>query len=135
MPLTPFHLGPGLLLGEIFEKRINLVSILFSSVLVDVRAFYCFFYGCAGQLHGPLHTLLGATAIALIILFLVWSFREPIKKITDAFKIRNDYSFYTIALGSFIGAWLHILLDSFMHSDIVPFWPIRLNLLLGSISN
>jgi membrane-bound metal-dependent hydrolase YbcI (DUF457 family) len=120
---------------ELFEKRINLISILLASVLVDVRALYCFLFGCTGRFHGPLHTLFGATIIALLILFFVWNFRKPLKKITDTFKIKNDYSLQSIVLGSFIGTWLHIILDSFMHSDIVPFWPMESNFLLRLITN
>jgi membrane-bound metal-dependent hydrolase YbcI (DUF457 family) len=135
MPLTPFHLGPALLLGEFFEKRINIISILLASVLVDTRAFYCFLFGCTGRFHGPLHTLLGTTFIILTALIIVWSSRKYLKTITDIFKIRNNYSFRSIILGSSIGAWSHIILDSFMHSDIIPFWPIKSNLLLGMITN
>ncbi|MCD4756017.1 hypothetical protein K8R20_00120 [bacterium] len=135
MPLTPFHLGPGLLVGEFFEKRINLTSILLASVLVDLRAFYCFFWGCTGRFHGPLHTFVGATILALLISIVVWKLRVFFKKITDFFKVRNSYSFSSILIGSLIGTWLHILLDSFMHSDIIPFWPRQSNILLGAISD
>ena len=136
MPLTPFHLGPGLLIGEVFEKRINMISILLASILIDVRAiFCCFFIECTGRFHGPLHTIIGATVIALLIAIMVWSLKIQLKKFTDVFKIKNSYSSSSIILGSFIGTWLHIILDSFMHSDIIPFWPIKSNLLLGMISN
>ena len=135
MPLTPFHLGPGLLIGEVFEKRVNMISILLASILIDIRAFFCCFIECTGRFHGPLHTIIGATVIALFIAIIVWSLKIQLKKFTDIFKIKNSYSSSSIILGSFIGTWLHIILDSFMHSDIIPFWPIKSNLLLGMISN
>jgi len=136
MPLTPFHLGPGLLIGEVFEKRINMISILLASIIIDIRAiFCCFFIECTGRFHGPLHTIIGATVIALFIAIMVWSLKIQLKKFTDVFKIKNSYSSSSIILGSFIGTWLHIILDSFMHSDIIPFWPIKSNPLLGMISN
>ncbi|HJH28753.1 MAG TPA: hypothetical protein C5S51_03545 [Methanosarcinaceae archaeon] len=135
MPLTPFHIGPGLLIGEVFENKVNLISILFASILIDIRVIYCFFIGCTGRFHGPMHTFIGATVIALFIAIMVWSLKKPFKKITDIFKIQNSYSSSSIILGSFIGTWLHIILDSFMHSDIIPFWPIKSNFLLGMISN
>jgi membrane-bound metal-dependent hydrolase YbcI (DUF457 family) len=135
MPLTPFHLGPSLLLGALFEKRINIISILLASILVDTRAFYCFFFGCTGKFHGPLHTLLGTTIIALAVLLIIWNLKKHLKKITDTLKIRNNYSLRSIILGSLIGAWSHIILDSFMHPDIIPFWPIESNFLLGLIAN
>lgn len=135
MPLTPFHLGPGLLIGEVFEKRVNLISIIFASILIDIRVLFCFFVGCTGRFHGPLHTFIGATVVALFIAIMVWNLKKPLKKFTDIFKIKNGYSRSSIILGSFIGTWLHIILDSFMHSDIIPFWPMKSNFLLGMISN
>ena len=135
MPLTPFHLGPGLLIGEVFEKRINLISILLASILIDTRVFLCLFFGYTGRFHGPLHTFIGATVVALFIAIMVWSLKKPLKKLTDFILIKNIYSSHSIILGSFIGTWLHIILDSFMHADIFPFWPMKSNLLLGIISN
>jgi len=61
---------------------------------------------------------------------MVWSLKIQLKKFTDIFKIKNSYSISSIILGSFIGTWLHIILDSFMRSDIISFWPIKSNLLL-----
>lgn len=134
MPLTPFHLGPGLFIGEIFEKRVNLVAILLASILVDVRTAYCFFNGCL-PLHGLIHTFIGATVLAFFIIIGVYYFRKGLQKITNLFKIKQNYSLSSIIAGSLIGVWVHIILDSFMHFDITPFWPIEENPLLGIISN
>jgi len=135
MPLTPFHLGPSFLIGELFEKRINLISILLASVIIDARAFFCFFFGCAGRFHGPLHTFVGATLLALFLSIIIWKSRKFLKQISNKLKIKNDYSYTSMILGSLLGTWSHIILDSFMHLDIIPFWPIKSNFLLGVISN
>lgn len=135
MPFTPFHLGPGFLVGGLFHKRLNLVSILLASVLVDLRVTFCFFFGCLGRFHGPLHTFVGATIVALLIVLCVFYFRNSFKRVTDFFRVKTDYSFSSIFLGSFVGAWMHIVLDAFMHSDMIPFWPLRSNFLLGMINS
>ena len=134
MPFTPFHLGPGLLIGEIFERRINLVSILLASILIDVRAAYCFFNGC-WPLHGPIHTFIGATILAFFIIAGVYFLKARFQKITDFFRIKQDYSLSSIIIGSLTGVWIHIILDSFMHFDMVPFWPMGSNTLQGLINN
>ena len=134
MPLTPYHLGPGLFIGEIFEKQINLVSILLASVLVDTRAVYCFFYGNC-RLHGLIHTFAGSAFLAFFITIGVYYFRKRLKRITNLFRIRNNYSFSSILLGSLLGVGVHLILDSVMHSDMTPFWPMTPNPLLGLVSD
>ncbi|MEM2111240.1 MAG: hypothetical protein QXX08_05105 [Candidatus Bathyarchaeia archaeon] len=43
------------------------------------------------------------------------------------FKIDQKYSFKTIFLASLLGIYIHILLDSSMHWDIKPFYPLEVN--------
>jgi len=130
MPFTPFHLGPAFLLGEMFEKRINLISIILGSIIIDVRATYCLFSGCR-PLHGPLHTFLNATVIALLLSIFLFSQKEWLQKITDKLRIERTYSFISIAIGTLIGTFSHVLLDSFLYTDTRPLWPFSLNPFLG----
>ena len=130
MPFTPFHLGPAFLLGEIFEKRVNLFSILLGSIIVDVRATYCLFAGCR-PLHGPLHTFLSASVVAFLLAWLLFSQRQWLQKVTDKLRIEQTYSFMSVVTGLLIGTWSHVLLDSFLYTDIRPLWPLTSNPLLG----
>jgi membrane-bound metal-dependent hydrolase YbcI (DUF457 family) len=130
MPFTPFHLGPAFLLGELFEKKVNLFSILIGSITIDVRATYCLFAGCR-PLHGPFHTFLAATIIGLLIAWLIFSQRMWLRKITDKLRIEQSYSLNSIILGSITGTWSHVILDSFLYTDITPLWPLSLNPLLA----
>ena len=134
MPFTPFHLGPGLAIGMLFKKHINLASILLASIIVDIRAIYCLFIGNC-QLHGPLHTFVGATFSAMFVIAGIYMFRRPLSQISDFFKIHQDYSLQSITAGALIGTWLHILLDAFIYSDMFPFWPSLTNPFLGMFSN
>ncbi|WP_406670613.1 metal-dependent hydrolase [Methanolobus sp. ZRKC4] len=134
MPFTPFHLGPAFLLGEIFEKKISLISILLGSTVVDLRATYCLFAGCR-PLHGPLHTFLGATTVAFLLSLLLFSQRKWLQRITDKLKIEQKYSFMSLLAGSLIGTWSHVFLDSFLYTDIRPLWPLPNNPLLGLVSS
>ncbi|MBP1909632.1 metal-dependent hydrolase [Methanolobus bombayensis] len=134
MPFTPFHLGPIFLLGEIFEKKVNLFSILIGSIIIDIRATYCLFAGCR-PLHGPLHTFLAATIVGLLIAWLIYSQRTWLQKITDKLRIEQSYSFNSTILGSIIGTWSHVVLDSPLYSEITPLWPSTSNPLLWEISS
>jgi len=132
MPFTPFHFGPSFLLAMLFRKKINLEAILIVSIILDPRTAYCFFTGCL-PLHGPFHTLIGATLMSIPVIIGVYLARKPLSKILEVCKIKQDYWLTSIILGSLLGVWLHIFLDSFMHFDIVPLWPLRANPLLGVV--
>lgn len=117
MPFTPFHLGPALLLGMIFKKNIDLTAVLIASVIIDIRAAFCLFFDYE-PLHGPLHTYLGATILALLLSYVL-----------NRYSLRYNRNGRTkpIVFGSLVGVWSHIFLDSFLYTDIVPFWPISSN--------
>lgn len=134
MPFTPFHIGPALLVCGSFGKRINIIAIVLGSTLIDIRAAYCLFAGCL-PLHGPLHTYLGATIFALLIFAGIYSLKEVLQKITDALGSIQEYSTSMIISSSLIGAYSHVLLDSFLYTDIVPFWPLRTNPFLGLVGS
>ena len=134
MPFTPFHLGPGLLIGLIFKQWINIPAILIASIIVDVRATYCLFTGCY-PLHGPLHTFLGALILSSLVIFSIYLFRDRLKSISIFFKIKQDYSFQSIVIGSVIGVWLHVILDAFLYPEMLPFWPVPGNFFIGIFGN
>ena len=132
MPFTPFHLGPAIALGMVFNRWINIPAILLASVIVDVRAIYCLFIGNC-PLHGFFHTFLGATILGLLVIAVIWFFRTRLSKISKILKIEQDYSLQSITVGALIGVWAHILLDAFLYPEIHPFWPIEGNTLLLGI--
>lgn len=134
MPFTPFHLGPAFFLGEVFEKRTNLISILAGSIIIDIRATYCLFTGCR-PLHGPLHTFLSATVIALLLAWILFLQKKRLQNITDRLRVKQTYSFSSLLLGSLAGTWSHILLDSFLYTDIRPLWPLAGNPFLEMIGS
>lgn len=134
MPFTPFHFGPGLVLGMLLKRWINLPAILVASVLVDIRATYCFFTGCT-PLHGPLHTLLGATLLSLVVIVGVYALRGQLKRVSSLLKVEQDYSLQSIAIGALVGVWVHIALDAFLYSEMALLWPFPGNPLAGMVSN
>ncbi len=132
MPFTPFHIGPALLISGLLGKRINVTAIILGSTVIDIRAAYFLFAGCL-PLHGPLHTYLGATIFALIISAGVYSTKGIFQKITDTLDLVQEYSIPVILSSSLIGTFSHVLLDSFLYTDIIPFWPLSSNPFLGLV--
>jgi membrane-bound metal-dependent hydrolase YbcI (DUF457 family) len=102
---------------------------------VDARAIYlALFLGDWSNLHGFFHTFIGATLLGLFTIIAVWVLREQLYTISKALRVEQDYSMYSIVAGSLMGVWLHIVLDSYMHRDMKPFWPfLEANPLYGGL--
>lgn len=126
MPLTPLHLGPGLLLGTFTLRFFNLWALLLGSVLMDVEPVGGIIIRGASY-HGFLHTILGAVFGSLVIAAILYKLRGKLEKISLKFKIRQSFSFPVLFFSS-LTAWLiHIFFDSLVHIDVFPFWPSRFN--------
>ena len=127
MPLTPLHLGPGLLLGAFTLRFFNLWAILLGSVVMDVEPMVLLIvnpcYSCPH--HWFFHSILGAILGSLIIATILWGFREKLDKISVKYKISQPFSFKVLFSSSLIAWLIHIFFDSLTHFDVFPFWPSR----------
>ena len=95
MPVTPFHMGPGVVIKAVGGRYFSLMVFGFSQVAMDVEPLVRMIRGDA-VLHGFTHTYLGATLIGLV----------------------------SAVAGAFVGTYSHVLLDSIMHSDMQPLAPL-----------
>ncbi len=80
-----------------------------------------------GHLHGFTHTYLGAILIALVAALSGKYLSELGLKIlgitpTNGLVIK----WWVVFMSAFIGSFSHVLLDSIMHSDVQPFYPLFL---------
>ena len=101
-------------------------------MLMDIQPILVIITG-KGNLHGFSHTYIGATIIAvisawsgkwiysLIMKFINRDFTEYQKKLFDVPKKLTTTVCITSAI---IGTYSHILLDSIMHADVEPFYPV-----------
>lgn len=134
MPLTPFHLGPGLFLGMLLRKIFNLFAFLAGSFVMDFEPLIWLIivrcYSCPH--HGFFHSILGAVAGSAILALLMWSFRNNLEGLSRKLKIEQSFSFAVLFFSS-LSAWLiHLFFDSLTHYDVFPLWPSHYNpLLLG----
>lgn len=136
MPFTPFHWGPALLFGLLFFSFFDLFSLLISSVIVDIEPFYNLYTHRSGvRLHGFLHTYLGATLISVPLSLVLYLFRDYIGKLLEVFKLKQRSSFRKILFTNIFGTYFHIFLDSFLYTDIRPFFPLQANPLLYMVSS
>jgi len=127
MPFTPYHFGPGLLIGLIFLSLIDFPTILIASIIVDTEPFLVLIFNLDYPLHGFFHSFLGGTIVALILTVIMIKVRKYFTPVMSFFKIKQKISFIRILLASLIGIYVHILLDSPIYTDIRPFLPFDFN--------
>ncbi|MFZ3060295.1 MAG: hypothetical protein WA102_11250 [Candidatus Methanoperedens sp.] len=134
MPFTPFHWGPSSLIGLLLIKIFDFPALLLSSVLVDIEPVLVLFLNLDYPLHGPVHSFLGGSIIAILTSMIVYALKNKIKIIMSFFRLAQDSSFNKILMTSFFGVYFHILLDSPLYRDIKPFYPIESNMFYGLFS-
>ncbi|UCC21182.1 MAG: metal-dependent hydrolase [Promethearchaeota archaeon] len=127
MPLTQYHLGPGLFFGIILLGFLDLPTFLIASVIIDIEPLWIYYNNLGPPLHGFFHSFLGGTIIGIILSGIMFLLRKIINPIMSFFKLEQDRSFVKILLASLLGIYIHIIFDSLMHSDIKPFYPLNFN--------
>lgn len=136
MPFTPFHMGPGILIKALLQGSFSLMVFGWAQIVMDIQPLFVLLTG-EGHLHGFSHTYVGATLLAIFSALSGKYLSEVgLKLIGIARKLNPIQINWWIAFGSaFIGTYTHVVLDSIMHSDVEPFYPLsQANNMLGFIS-
>jgi len=143
MPVTPFHLGPGLAIKSVTGRRFSLLMFGIAQVAIDIEPGVGMLTR-ASTLHGWSHTYVGAAVIGTLVLFLGRPICEWILKWWNAELRRNRLDWLAgpdgigwgaATAGAYIGTFSHVALDSIMHFDMRPYAPLSdANGLLGAIS-
>jgi len=124
MPLTPFHLGPGLFFGMLTSRFLDLSAFLLGSIILDIEPLIAFLSGNFENPHHQFTSFLGGILGAIIVWLAIRVFR----------KKKQGLSNLSVFLGGLAGCWLHVIFDALMHYDVSPFWPLGGNPFLNLIS-
>jgi len=130
LPFTPFHLGPGLFLGLLFRKRINIIIFIIANVIIDLEPFIMvILLRLNYPVHGYIHTFLAAVIVGLSLGYMLYLVKKPLRSIHEFFFNNIEYSDNVRAclLAGASGTVIHVLLDSPLYPDIKPFYPIAIN--------
>lgn len=127
MPFTPFHLGPALFVGLVCISLFDLPTLIVSSVIVDLEPFVVELFQLNYPLHGFIHSYLGGTIAALLVVVIMYALRGYAERIMRTFRLYQKTSFRKILATSFFGVYFHIFLDSFLYREMEPFYPLRAN--------
>jgi len=134
VPFTPFHLGPALFIGLLLFPILDIPSFLISSVAVDIEPFFLMFQ-VSPYLHGFFRSYLGASIIGILVALIVYALRNVSHRILAAFRLPQKSSFKKILFTSLFGVYFHVFLDSFLYTDIRPFYPLEANPLYGVVQS
>jgi membrane-bound metal-dependent hydrolase YbcI (DUF457 family) len=122
MPVTPFHLGPGILLKACAPRAVSLTAFGLSQVLIDIESGYHLLRG-GWPLHREMHSLPIAGLVGLLAGAAVWLAGRRLRSSRSAI-VRAEVAIWPALVGGVVGGLSHPLLDAVMHSDLQPFWPV-----------
>jgi hypothetical protein len=143
MPVTPFHIIAAVPIKAIAPKQFSWSIFALTNVVIDLEPIMLYLVTLNPQ-HLFFHTIIGATLIAILcatfgkrwceIAIDIWNDEIRGKPEARWFTSERKISKTSAWAGALIGAWSHLLLDSFMHDDIKPLSPFtNANFLLGTI--
>lgn len=135
MPFTPIHMGPGILIKGLLQGSFSLMVFGWTQIIMDLQPLMVMISG-EGHLHGFSHTYVGAILLAILSALTGKYLSQLGLKILGMAKSQHmNIQWWVCLLSAFLGSFSHVLLDSIMHSDVEPFFPITLsNPFLGVIS-
>jgi len=136
MPFTPFHMGPGILLKSILQGSFSLMVFGWAQIIMDLQPLFVLLSG-EGHLHGFSHTYVGGSLLGVFSALSGKYLSEFGLILLGISRKTNPVTIiWWVAFASaFVGTYSHVALDSIMHADIEPFYPITSNnSLLGLLS-
>ncbi len=134
MPFTPYHFGPGLLIGVLLFPFIDLTTVLIASVILDLEPLAVILFDLSMPLHAFFYTYLGATIAAVCLSIVIYPFRKYLNEIVSLFGLEQESSFRHIISASLIGTYSHVLLDSFLYAEMNPLFPALGNPFVGALT-
>lgn len=124
MPFTPFHMGPGIAIKALMGGSFSLMIFGWTQIVMDIQPLLVLISG-EGHLHGFSHTYIGATLIAIFAgITGKYLAQIGLRLLRIAPTGGVDIAWWVVFVSAFIGSFSHVLLDSIMHSDMEPFFPV-----------
>lgn len=126
MPFTPFHMGVGIFIKAILQGSFSLMVFGWSQIVMDIQPLWVLIIG-EGHLHGFSHTYVGCSLLAIVAALSGKYLAEFGLKLLHISQSPITLSWWVSFLSAFIGCFSHVFLDSIMHADVQPFYPVALH--------
>lgn len=128
LPYPPYHLGPSGFFGLALRRWVDLPMFMLANVIVDFEVLFA--PGWPHHRHWHFHTLLIGGLVGALV-GAIFYFIKPIRTFfawsMRLIRIRYKPTLFKMILGGTTGACMHVLVDSFYHYDVQPFWPAPKN--------
>lgn len=120
MPFTPFHVGPGVAVKAVFEKKFSLLVFAWAQIVMDLQPLVVILTG-RGKTHGITHTLIGAAVLGGVAGVTGKYLTEWVLSWWKRPKVRLPWK--VVWISAWVGTFSHILLDALIYPDMALFWP------------
>ena len=132
MPITPVHIGAALAAKAVSPRHFSFLIFSVTQVVIDSEAA---FYVIRGDwpVHRFLHTYAGATLVALLTVVIGRPLLERALRLWNRLLsadrgtllwVEPRVPLVAAISAALIGAYSHVLLDSFLYSDMRPIAPL-----------
>lgn len=128
MPYPVFHIGTNGFFGLLFRKWIDPAVIVLVNVIVDIEVLFAPGWPYYHR-YWHFHSFLVGGVIGVILGLVCWFFRRPFNWVMRKICIVYEARLPKMLLAGVVGVWIHVILDSFYHWDVQPFWPYKKNVL------
>lgn len=129
MPFTPYHFGIALpfIFWDWKKKRVDVISALIGTVIVDIRAVYLALFTNESNYHGILHSFFAAIILGIIVGFFVHLTYKQWNILLKWGKWKQETSLLSKIIVACIFTTSHILLDGALYGEGImamePLWP------------
>jgi len=133
MPFTALHIGPALLVALLVYPLLDTPTLLVASIVIDLEPLLVLLLNLPQPLHGTYHSLTVSTLIGLAVAVFMYLVRGFTSRYMERLRLPQSDDVRGYLAASLIGVWGHVLLDSFLYSDLSLIYPWRWNPLQGLV--
>jgi hypothetical protein len=121
-------MGIGILTKAFLQGSFSLMVFGWAQIIMDLQPLFMMLTGQA-ELHGFSHTYLGASLLAVFSSITGKYLSELGLRILHISKKANPIkiTWWVVFISAFFGTYSHVFLDSIMHPDVRPFYPLAIN--------
>lgn len=136
MPFTPYHFGPSGFIGLLLRRWLDVPVFVAANILIDIEVLADRYIAPGWPVHQlwHFHTLLIGGLVGAIFGACIY-YLKPLRWLCETsmklIGLPVKATLLSMVLAGLLGAWLHVLIDSFYHYDIQIFWPHDKNPILS----
>ena len=132
MPFTTFHLIAGTSVKSVAPQYFSFSTFALTNVIIDSEVLY-YLFTTGIPSHKFFHTFLGVTLIGIFVGMFCKPICEFVLRIWNKTLRMEKFGWFRTEVkilkfaawsGALIGAYSQLILDSIMHRDMSPFFPV-----------